>query len=445
MTKNRLSLRNVVAIAIAGAAFFALSCNNEKENPKEPVLTTAQVTAITANSAISGGNVTSDGGVEVTARGVCWATSANPTVSDAKTTDGTGTGSFTSTIAGLTAETTYYVRAYATNSAGTAYGDEVTFTTAEAVPDPVAPVLNTVEATNVTATSATAGGNFTNAGTPPYTIRGVCYATTDNPTVDDTKIAVEGMGTGSFTADLTDLTAETTYYVRAYAINSDGTVYGNMVSFTTLAQVQLLKTIIYKDGRYDKYEYDNQNRITKILLYNSDDILRYTYTLTYTGEDFVKVVYDDGNDNNSSTTEFTKNGNVVTKTFISNDNNYIEKIEVNNDGNPVKLESGEIVTTFEWIDGNIVKFSEWKDNIEIFCIEFKYDNMKSPFYNWKTPKWCLFFETEIMRFCQNNMIEGSLCGGDVIGIMTYEYDNAGFPTKILGNVSEDGILEFIYH
>ncbi len=94
-----------------------------------PVVTTNDVSDIQATSAKGGGNVTTDGGATVTARGICWSTSQNPTISDSKTSDGTGTGSFTSTITGLTKNTTYYVRAYATNSIGTSYGEQKTFTT----------------------------------------------------------------------------------------------------------------------------------------------------------------------------------------------------------------------------------------------------------------------------------------------------------------------------
>jgi hypothetical protein len=95
----------------------------------EPTVTTTAVSDIEKTTATGGGNVTADGGATVTARGICWSTSQNPTISGSHTTDGTGTGSFISAMTGLTANTTYYVRAYATNSAGTAYGEEVSFTT----------------------------------------------------------------------------------------------------------------------------------------------------------------------------------------------------------------------------------------------------------------------------------------------------------------------------
>ena len=94
-----------------------------------PVVTTLMVTDITANDAVCGGTLTSDGGLNIIARGVCWSTDSNPTVTDAHTTDGTGTGSFVSALTGLASNTTYYVRAYATNSHTTAYGEEMSFAT----------------------------------------------------------------------------------------------------------------------------------------------------------------------------------------------------------------------------------------------------------------------------------------------------------------------------
>ena len=81
------------------------------------------------NSVVSGGNVTSDGGGTVTARGVVWGIAAHPVITGNKTNNGTGTGAFVSNITGLTPGTVYYVRSYATNSAGTTYGTEIQFST----------------------------------------------------------------------------------------------------------------------------------------------------------------------------------------------------------------------------------------------------------------------------------------------------------------------------
>src|SRR5690554_5200161 len=116
---------------------FASSCkkddddNGNGNNTGIPVLSTTAITDITQTTAKSGGNITSDGGATVTVRGVCWSTNQTPTISDNKTIDGTGAGNFVSSISGLTANTTYYVRAYATNSNGTAYGSAMSFTTQE--------------------------------------------------------------------------------------------------------------------------------------------------------------------------------------------------------------------------------------------------------------------------------------------------------------------------
>ena len=195
-----------------------------------PQIATINVTSITPNSAVCGGNVTSDGGANVTARGVCWSASPNPTINDSKTTDGRGTGSFTSNITGLADGTTFYVRAYATNSKGTAYGEERSFTTIEGT----LPNVSTNAVSSITSNSAVCGGNVTEAGNTPVTSRGVCWSTSPNPTISNSK-TTNGTGTGSFTSNITGLTANTTYYVRAYATNSKGTAYGEEKSFMTLA------------------------------------------------------------------------------------------------------------------------------------------------------------------------------------------------------------------
>ncbi|HPQ35755.1 MAG TPA: FISUMP domain-containing protein, partial [Tenuifilaceae bacterium] len=193
------------------------------------ILTTSDVTEITGNSAESGGNVTTDGGAAVTARGIVWSNSENPTVSENQgiTTNGTGTGSWVSGIVDLTPSNTYYVRAYATNSVGTYYGNEVNFTTTDGLP-----ILTTVEVTSISSVSAQSGGNITSDGGFQITVRGVCWSTSQNPTIADS-FTENGTGIGNFTSNLTGLTAATTYYVRAYATNSEGTSYGNEVTFTT--------------------------------------------------------------------------------------------------------------------------------------------------------------------------------------------------------------------
>jgi len=94
-----------------------------------PVVTTTAISSLTAATAAAGGSILSGGGTTITARGVCWGTSANPTIAGNRTADGTGAGSFTSALTGLAANTTYHIRAYATYSAGTAYGEDITFTT----------------------------------------------------------------------------------------------------------------------------------------------------------------------------------------------------------------------------------------------------------------------------------------------------------------------------
>ena len=95
-----------------------------------PTVITTDITSVTASSAQGGGNVTSDGGLEISAKGVCWSISQNPNINNNATMDGQGVGSFTSSITGLSPGTTYHVRAYAINSATTAYGDDLTFKTA---------------------------------------------------------------------------------------------------------------------------------------------------------------------------------------------------------------------------------------------------------------------------------------------------------------------------
>jgi hypothetical protein len=208
-----------------------------------PVVTTTAVSGLTKTSASSGGNVTDERGESVTARGVCWSTSSNPTTADSHTTDGSGPGAFASSVTGLTTGTTYYIRAYATNSVGTSYGNEVIFTTL------AIPTVTTSATAYTSVGNGTSGGNVTNEGGVSVTARGVCWSTSSSPTTADSK-TTDGSGLGAFASSLSGLTLGTTYYVRAYATSVEGTGYGNEIAITTLAinDSYLGGKVAYLDG-----------------------------------------------------------------------------------------------------------------------------------------------------------------------------------------------------
>jgi uncharacterized protein (TIGR02145 family) len=165
----------------------------------------------------------------VTARGVCWTSgTADPVITDGHTTDGTGTGTFTSSLTQLTANTPYKVRAYATNAIGTAYGAVVQFTTSAVS----LATVTTAVPSSYTATGAVTGGEVTANGGGTITASGVCYGTTANPDITGVH-TTDGTVTGTFISTLSGLTDGTVYYVRAYATNSAGTAYGSQVQFLT--------------------------------------------------------------------------------------------------------------------------------------------------------------------------------------------------------------------
>ncbi|HPS61664.1 MAG TPA: DUF1566 domain-containing protein [Bacteroidales bacterium] len=195
-------------------------------SPATATVVTFDAYNILTTAATSGGNVVSAGGAPVTARGICWGTSTGPTVSGSHTTDGSGTGTFISSITGLSSNHLYYVRAYATSAAGTAYGNDISFTT---LSNSTLPTVSTAILTNITSTSATSGGNVTTEGGSAVIFRGVCWSTSSSPTIADSH-TTDGSGTGAFVSSITGLTPNTNYYVRAYAMNSAGTAYGTEVS-----------------------------------------------------------------------------------------------------------------------------------------------------------------------------------------------------------------------
>lgn len=141
-------------------------------------------------------------------------------------------------MSGLTNGTTYYVRAYVTNSSGTNYGNTITFTTL--------PNVTTNAISSITGSTALCGGSVSSKGGATVLARGVCWSTNQAPTVNDYK-TIDGSGAGTFTSLLTGLLSETKYYARSYATNVSGTNYGTEVSFTTMNKNNLLVNPSFED------------------------------------------------------------------------------------------------------------------------------------------------------------------------------------------------------
>jgi hypothetical protein len=203
------------------------------------IIQTDPVTSITATGGTSGGSIAGNGGGAITAKGVCWSISANPTTANSKTIDGTGNTAFTSLMTGMTTGTTYHVRSYATNSAGTAYGNDVTFV-------PVAPgfpIVSTTALSGQTGTGAASGGTIVSNGGSTILANGVCWSTTTGPTIASSK-TTDAIGNPSFASAITGLTAGTTYYIRAYATNVTGTSYGNELTYMPISTATLTTTAI---------------------------------------------------------------------------------------------------------------------------------------------------------------------------------------------------------
>lgn len=191
-----------------------------------------------AQIANSGGNITTDGGSEISSRGVCWSTSPNPTILDSKTVDGTGTGVFYSEMTGLTPNTTYYVRAYATNEFDTYYGSEYSFTTADGQERLTLGSPSDLTYVSVKIPILVEEGS----GALQFPIGGVCWNTTGNPTTADNTLEVFN-DFGSFVAEITGLTPGTTYYFRGYATTEIGTSYTSQIEIETPTGILEVETL----------------------------------------------------------------------------------------------------------------------------------------------------------------------------------------------------------
>jgi|GEM_PF-2794179 len=218
----------------SGGTIIKYSCTVDNNTPSL-ITNPVQSANISTTTAIVSGEITNVYGSNATQRGFCWGTAADPTIAGSNTTE-TGnwaSGVFTATITGLTQGVTYYVRAYAINSNGVGYGENRSFTTLSVS----APVLDATIVSNITSNSAKFTSSILSTGSAPCLERGFCWSSTNNmPTVNNcddfsSVTSVSGFPTGSFEMDINNLTSNTTYYVRSYAVNSAGHAYGAPTPF----------------------------------------------------------------------------------------------------------------------------------------------------------------------------------------------------------------------
>jgi hypothetical protein len=219
-----------------------------------PEVETFEVTGVNATKAVCHGHIEADSVVIIVSEGFCYSESAAPDLNDLSTSEGWEAGDFSSTISDLDPGTTYYVRAYATTCDGIIYGNEVFFTTHDTLPE-----VTTSEITSVTHESAVVAGLVISDGGAPVTSRGLCWSESTEPSLSDQYLQ-SGSGTGLFLGKISGLEIKTTYYVRAFATNKNGTVYGEQLHFTTQDTAQWI--LVFSDDFEDYVTGDHPSKWT---------------------------------------------------------------------------------------------------------------------------------------------------------------------------------------
>ncbi|MBE5322019.1 hypothetical protein IM793_22885 [Pedobacter sp. MR2016-19] len=183
---------------------------------------------ISQNNAFFTAEVISSQNISMFSLGVCWSTTPGPTTANSKSATIGSSPRFSVNLTGLSASTRYYARGYVITNYETIYSNELQFTTLNVAPSSI----TTNSVSGITVNSAVSGGNVLTSGGGTVTQRGICWNTLGSPTTSNSR-TTDASGVGPFTSSLTGLLPSTTYYVRAYAVNQNGTSYGNQIQFTT--------------------------------------------------------------------------------------------------------------------------------------------------------------------------------------------------------------------
>lgn len=266
-------------ITLISILIFTSNCSQDSDETKAelPTISTKGISNLSANSVKCGGHIISDGGNAIIEKGLVYSTNPDPSLDDSITNAGSGKDDYVLRIDSLLPNTTYYVKSFATTKVGTAYGQQVTFTTL----DLVLAAVRTVSVQDVTNTSAVIVGEITNAGNSAITSKGVVWSTNPNPTISD-NVKADVSTTNTFSIALQNLNRNTTYYVRAFITNELGTSYGDEITFETLD--------------FDNYlMFSTSGQIYSQVLHNTQDKILYFFTYDFNAgftSNFKLIAYD---------------------------------------------------------------------------------------------------------------------------------------------------------
>lgn len=355
-----------------------------------PSLTTELPKNVGYTTAELGGIITNDGGATISERGVCYGLNPNPTVSDNKVISGKGIGSYNLNAINLKDNSKYYVRAFATNLKGTAYGNEQSFTTIEFK----LPTFVNKDAKSIGSTSFMVGSDITDDGGTDIVERGFCYSTSTNPNIIDLRVKI-GNGKGAYFSTIESLKENTIYFVRPYAINSKGIGYGSQQTIKTIAQSAISTNL--KSGILAFYPLDG----------NANDASQNGVSLITKGEVKLPSQGLDRFGNPGKCAGFDSFGGIITNSSKINDSK--SGFSISMWVKSLIYNSSEGLLTRKVIGLNLINDNEEEINIYIarknYFVNSDFNNNKFPLQssilfdnNWHQIVICLDYSNKLVNF-----------------------------------------------